>query len=111
MKKKETTNHFRIDTIAFLHELADKGLVKNMGVVKVPLNILRNLLGQIAQRSVELNDPVLNRIMFDMALYELPTPTTPEYSELMEKVYKMEKMQLEHERFQKNILKNNLQNT
>lgn len=86
--------HFRIQTIEFLHEIADCGLDKKMGILKVPLNVLMNHLGQIATRCTEIHDPVLDRIMFDMALYELPNPTTPEYGKLMKQLYARERKYL-----------------
>lgn len=90
-KIKVETFHFRIETMAFLNEIVDNALVKNHGILKTPLNVLRVLLGQVAQRCAEINDPVLNRLMFDMALYELPRPTDPEYNKIMKKLYAAEK--------------------
>jgi len=41
-----------------------------MGVLKVPLNIFQNLLGQVAQRAIEINDKELNKLMIRLALYD-----------------------------------------
>lgn len=81
MAKK--TLHFRVDTMKLLIEIVDHGLRPGMGVLRVPLNTFRVLLGQVAQRCTELNDPVLNRLMFDLTLYELPSPTKPEWRKIM----------------------------
>ena len=70
MKTKETME-FRVDTVALLHEIVDCALKENQGVLKLPLNIFRNLLAQAAQRAIELNDPRLNIIMLNLGLYEV----------------------------------------
>ena len=64
---------FRVDTMAFLHEIADGALsIGHMGVLKIPLNVFKNLLARVAQRSVEINDPKLNILMMSLNLYEIP---------------------------------------
>lgn len=45
----------------------------------VPANTLRLYLIQIAQRAAELNDPKLNAIMCQMALYSVADPYSPEF--------------------------------
>lgn len=86
--------HFRVDTVALLTEIVDNALPRKNGVLKVPLNTLRVLLGRVAQRCTELNDPVLNRLMFDLTLYELPLPGSPEYGKLMKRLYAAERKYL-----------------
>lgn len=83
--------HFRVDTPQLLKEIADAGLVQNAGVLFIPLNVLKSFLSQVADRCSEINDPILNRLMFDMNLYELPSPTTKEYNDIMNILYKKEK--------------------
>ncbi len=86
--KKTHKVYFRVDTPAFLKEIANNALaVANMGVLKHPLNIFQRLLAVTANRAAELNDPILNQCMFDLNLYELPEPTSKEYGELMKQVY------------------------
>ena len=94
MAKKTEMVHFRVHTMNLLHEIADCGLGRQNGIFFVPLNTLRQLLAQAAQRATELNDPVLNRIMFDLTLYELPKPSDPAYLKLMRKLYREEKQYL-----------------
>lgn len=80
--------HFRVDTPQFLKEIADNALGnQKMGVLFQPLNIFKNLLAQVAQRATELHDPILDKLMFDLSLYDLPIPTSKEYRELMEDIY------------------------
>ena len=79
MNNKNTTEkqsnknslYFRVDTIGLLTEIADAGLERNMGVLKIPLNIFKNLLGEVAQRAIILNDPELNILMLRLALYDV----------------------------------------
>ena len=85
--KKNTSVHFRVDTMKLLHEICDSAMPQTMGIVKIPLNVFKNLLAQVAQRATQLHDPILDRLMFDLTLYELPEPTSTEYGELMDKVY------------------------
>lgn len=79
--------HFRINAPQLLKEIAEAGLVDNAGVLFIPLNVFRNSLALIGQRCAEINDPILNKICFDMNLFELPSPSTKEYGKIMEQVY------------------------
>lgn len=77
MKKKL---YFKVNTPQLLKEIADYGLKQDsMGVLRIPLNVLRNYLGSVAQRAAELNDPKLNLLMCEMALYEIANPESAEY--------------------------------
>lgn len=98
MKRKLTLMHFRVDTPQLLSEIADCAIDKNTGVLRVPLNAFRILILQISQRAIELNDPILNKIMFDLNLYDLPKPDTPEYGKLMKKVYALANKQIKLEK-------------
>ncbi|MDY3521999.1 hypothetical protein PG614_10195 [Riemerella anatipestifer] len=62
---------FRVDTVRLLQEIADCGLDRNMGVLKIPLNIFRSLLCEVANRASELNDPKMNILMLKLGLYEI----------------------------------------
>lgn len=85
---------WRCHTPNFLKEIADHALTptsggkNHNGVLFQPLNIFRQLLIQVAERASELNDPILNKLMFDLTLYELPKPGTKEHSRLMKSIYK-----------------------
>lgn len=98
-KDKTTYAHFRVDTPAFFKEIAEGALsTGNFGVLKIPLNIFNNLLGQIAQRATEIKDPILDRLMFDLNLYELPSPNSKEYTKLMKQVYDKAEKQIKLEK-------------
>lgn len=65
--------YFRVDTMKLLHEIADGALaLGKMGVLKVPLNVLRINLGIAAEIATRINDPELNIAMIDLGLYEIP---------------------------------------
>ena len=73
---EETTAHeFRINTPAFLKEITDNAIGANGGgVLFIPMNVLRIKLLKVAKRASELNDPELNKIMAEMALYAVTDP-------------------------------------
>ena len=63
-------NTFRVHTPNLLNEIADCAVGKDAGVLFVPLNQFRILLGLVAQRALELDDPKLNKLMVALTLYE-----------------------------------------
>lgn len=88
--------HFRVDTPSFLKEVFECGA--KMGVFKIPANIFQNLLAQTAQRATELNDPIMNKCMWDLGLYDHPIPTNPEYTKIMKQIYKDAEKQIKKEK-------------
>lgn len=66
--------YFKCDTPALLQEIMT-GVIDNpksgAHILKVPLLILNNYLGQVAQRAAEIDDPKLNILMLEMKLYEV----------------------------------------
>lgn len=61
---------FRVDTAALLNEIANCAMPRTMGILKIPINVFRELLVRVSQRSIELNDPELNILMLKLGLYE-----------------------------------------
>lgn len=60
--------YFDMDVPAFLKEIAEN--------TKTPMYpscwvVLKSLLAQVAQRAIELNDPILHVLMLRMRLYEV----------------------------------------
>lgn len=96
MGKKKTYSAldigFRVDTLGLLTEIVDAGLDRRMGILKLPINIFKNILAEVAQRATELNDPKLNILMLKLALYEVPPNEIPKAIEhqmmLMDKLKK-----------------------
>lgn len=90
MEEEETEMvGFNLNTLGLLHEIADNALpMGNMGVLKVPLNVFRQLLGAVAQRASEINDPELNILMLRLHLYEVPPMEIVEAIEVQKKLIK-----------------------
>jgi len=60
---------------------------KNDPQIRIPLQIIQNLLAQVAQRAIELNDPQLNKLMIRLTLYSIADPHSPDYdSEAVAKI-------------------------
>lgn len=73
-KSNDSSLTFRVNTPEFLREITENGA--RMGIFFVPMNVFQNLLAQVSDRAIKLNDPILNRLMFDLALYEEANPAT-----------------------------------
>lgn len=63
------SRQFDVNTPGFLKEAAENC---NGGMYGVCWNIFRNLLGMVATRATELNDPIMNVLMLRLNLYEVP---------------------------------------
>lgn len=75
MGKEELT--FNVSTVDLLNEVVNCALPPNMGVLKIPLNIFKNLLCQVAERAIEIDDPQLNVLMLKLGLYEVSPRDIP----------------------------------
>lgn len=73
--------YWRVNTAALLNEIADSALQRNMGVLRFPLNIFKDLLVAVGERAAELNDPKLNALMCRLAIYAESDPYSSEYNE------------------------------
>lgn len=62
------SRQFDVDTPAFIKEACENC---NGGMYAVCWNVFRNLLAMVAQRSVELDDPIMNVLMIRLNLYEM----------------------------------------
>lgn len=67
---------WRVNTVTLLHEIA---VNPALSAAITPLQILQNILGEVALRASELNDPKLNALMMRLALYEISDPEQPQY--------------------------------
>jgi hypothetical protein len=70
---------WRIHTPNFLKELADCGLDKKMGILKVPLNEFRIKLILLSQIAQEIDDPRLHLWCCQMTLYDQADPESKDY--------------------------------
>lgn len=79
-------NHFQfdVDTPRFLKEACENS---RGGVYGVCWNIFKSLLAQVAERAIELNDPVLNALMIRLNLYEIPHDERYEIIKKLKKMY------------------------
>ena len=94
---------FKIHTTSLLKEIVECALRENQGVLKVPLNTLLRYLGSVATRASQINDPILNKIMCDMTLYEVADLSSPEYdAKVISEVYRKAKEQREMEAIEAN---------
>lgn len=59
---------FDVDTPQFLKEAAENC---EHGMYPICWLIFKNLLGQVAQRASELNDPIMNVLMLRLNLYDI----------------------------------------
>ncbi len=77
MKTKTPPLNFVLHTPNFTKEL----LANNkMGILKIPMNIFRNLLGQVADRAAQLEDPELSLLMCKLTLFEEADPDSKNYN-------------------------------
>jgi len=68
---------FNLQTLNLLHEIADCALASNMGVLRVPLNVLRMLLAEVASEAIRINDLKLHILMLRLGLYEVHPEDIP----------------------------------
>lgn len=47
--------------------------------MKIPMNVFRVILGKVATRASELHDHELDKLMMQMALYDVADPTSSGY--------------------------------
>lgn len=69
---------FKIHAPQFLKEVFNNNPTLG-ATLRIPANTLRVYLGQIAERASELNDPKMNAIMCQMALYEIADQYSKDY--------------------------------
>ena|ERR1041385_1867178 len=67
---------WRVNTPSLLSEIVSN---PNCSILLRPLQITGNLLALVAQRAAELNDPILNGLMAQLALYEIADPYSKQY--------------------------------
>jgi hypothetical protein len=67
---------WKVNTPGLLNEIL---LNPQCRILKRPLQVFANLLGQVGQRAAELNDPQLNALMCRLAIYAIADPNNPDY--------------------------------
>ena len=75
---------FRVHTPNLLGEtFVNACRPKDLAALKIPLNEFMKYLRTLTARCAELNDPVLNKIMIDMTLYEESDLSSKEFNQEM----------------------------
>lgn len=74
--KNDSLLIWRVNTPGLLREIGSNNA---MAVMSKPLMIFARILGEVATRASELNDPKLNSLMAKLALYEITNPESKEY--------------------------------
>ena len=75
---------FRVHTPNLLTETFINAVrPKDLNALRIPLNMFTAYLKTLTRRCAELNDPVLNKIMIDMTLYEQSDLSSKDYSKTM----------------------------
>lgn len=68
---------WKVHTVGLFREILGDPQCSSL---KIPLNILLDLLKAVAQRATELHDPDLDKLMIRLALYSIANPDDPEYN-------------------------------
>jgi hypothetical protein len=75
---------FRVHTPNLLSETFINAVrPKDLAALQIPLNQFTKYLRTLTARCAELNDPVLNKIMIDMTLYEQSDLSSKEFNQEM----------------------------
>jgi hypothetical protein len=84
MKNAKAIMPWKIHTPKLLEEVL---INPGMDIFRIPLQILANLLGEIAERAIVLDDSRLNALMIRLTLYSCADPIQEDYDpERCEKV-------------------------
>ena len=81
MKTEPTTLKWRCHIPKLFEEVLTN---EGAAALRIPLRITLNILGEVAERAIELNDDKLNELMMRLTLYSCADPTSEDYNpELM----------------------------
>ena len=70
---------WRVHTTNFLNEILEGN--PTMWMMVQPINIFQRIIGMVAERASELNDPIMNGLMARLTLYEVTDPSSPDYDQ------------------------------
>jgi len=88
MEKTKQLN-WKIHTPNLCKEIIDCNPEHN-GIFRIPLMKLKSILGEIADRARELNDPKLKLLCCRLTLYEIADPESKEYNSEVFKILEKE---------------------
>lgn len=75
--KTQNGIYWKVNTAGLFNEILTNN---NMSIFRSPLNIMRDILVEIAERSAELDDPKLLLLCSRLALYGVSDPYCEEYN-------------------------------
>lgn len=82
----EKTVEWKCHTSRLILEVLENN---SCAILKIPINIFGKLLANVATRASQLNDPILNKLMCQLTLYEVADPYSDEYDKnVVDEVFK-----------------------
>ena len=76
----EYTHFFKVHVPNLLNETFTAAVrPEDLQALRIPLNTFVKYIYSVAERCAEINDPILNRLMVEMALYEVGDPQSKNY--------------------------------
>lgn len=79
----EDSYNFTLHVPNLIKEIVDCGLDQRQGILLKPIEMFRKYLYGIAERCSQINDPILNKMMCDLALYSQADPQCDNYDQSM----------------------------
>lgn len=76
-KKAVSGAEWKVNTLGLIKELFNN---PGTGALVIPFHIFQRILGEVAERAIELNDPELNALMCRLALFEQSDPYSKDYN-------------------------------
>jgi len=70
-------HRFKVHTPNLLKEIGNNN--PQLWALRIPINLFRSLLVEVAQRAIELDDDQLHRLMMRLTLYEQADPESADY--------------------------------
>lgn len=70
--------YWKVHTPALLKEILSNPSAQ---ILEKPLMIFSRILGEVADRAGELNDPILNDLMMRLTMYEIADPESPDFDQ------------------------------
>ena len=86
-ERKITRVDWKVYTPGLLQEILDN---PGTGILRIPLQLMQNILQEVAQRATELHDGVMDALMMRLSLYAVADGYSKEYDAKLVREY-MEK--------------------
>jgi len=84
-KKQTQILLWKVQTAALLKEAVEN--TPDGWALKIPFEIMMNILAQVAKRAIELDDEELNKLMLRLGLYSISNPEDPEWNPTLVEEY------------------------